>query len=644
LRSNADGAQHFALADLVRMAELKDANATAFLRGGGRMGELIAKFDWTTTSLGPPNTWPPNLKCAVSISLASHMPTAVLWGDEGVMIYNDAYATLIGRRHPRVLGWKVCKAWPESAYERMMTSVLAGETLVFRDAPITVYRTGQAEQIWMTSQCSPVRDEAGRPAGVMVVCVEDTERVLAERRAAIELNRMRTVFEQAPGAIAILSGPDHVYEFVNEAHKRLFGDRDVVGKPVREVFADLPDQSHSRMLDQVYATGERFVVRAAPALLPTPPGDALEEYILDYVFAPVTDKEGHVVGVFAEGLDVTEQARAQAAAAESGRRLSAAVSIARLGAFEWNLELNQAMLDARAREIFGFGPDEDLTVDALVGRVEPSDYERVAAERNAAEAEGRTRHEFEFRIRRPDGSVRNIRSVSDTLPGPHGRPTRVFGLLDDVTERKRAEARQRLLVNELNHRVKNTLATVQSIAAQTLRSAPDIQSAKDAFEARLMALAAAHDLLTAQSWRGAPLSDVVARSVSAFQTAGRPISVSGPPVWLSAQRALALSLALHELATNAAKHGALSTPEGRVSIRWSATAGELNLSWVEEGGPRVTAPTRAGFGTRLLQRGLARELDGEVTVTFAPEGVRCQMLCPLEDSARLSGSGPNHEP
>jgi PAS domain S-box-containing protein len=564
------------------------------------------------------------------------MPSAVLWGEEGVTIYNDAYATLIGRRHPQVFGRKMCDAWPDSASRavQMMKSVLAGETLVLRDMELTVYRSGQAEQVWMTSQCSPVRDEAGQPAGAMVVCVENTERVLAERRAAIELNRLRTIFEQAPGFISMLSGPDHVYEFVNEAHKRLFGDRDVVGKPIREAFPDLPDQDYVQMLDRIYATGERFVARSIAALLPSQVHGVLEEHILDYVFAPITDKEGRVVGVFAEGFDVTEQARAQASAEEGERRLSAAIAVAHLGAFELDLDKNRARLDVRAREIFGFDPaEDDLELNDIVGRIDPKDYRRVAAESNAAQAEGRTRHEFEFPIRLPGGSIRSIAAISDTLRGPDGRPTRVIGVFNDVTERKRAEARQRLLINELNHRVKNTLATVQSIAAQTLRSAPDLKGAKDAFEARLVALSSAHDLLTAQSWHGALLSDVVDRAVAAFETAPRQIDRSGPPIWLSAQRALALSFALHELATNAAKHGALSAAGGQVAIRWSSKAGELNLFWSERGGPAVTAPTHTGFGTRLLQRSLAHELHGEVTLTFAPEGVQCQIRCPLEDPA-----------
>jgi len=243
-------------------------------------------------------------------------------------------------------------------------------------------------------------------------------------------------------------------------------------------------------------------------------------------------------------------------------------------------------------------------------------------------------HEVEFRVHRPDGSIRTVVSLSDAVKDPQGRTQRIVGVFDDVTERRRAEKRQRLLINELNHRVKNTLTTVQSIAAQTLRSAPDLPRAGEAFESRLLTLAAAHDLLTAESWHGARLSDVVASTMAPFETVRRPqISRSGPAVWLSAQRALALSMALHELATNAVKYGSLSAPEGRVTIRWTVSDDHLlTLSWVEKDGPPVQPPERSGFGSRLLQRSLARELSGDVAFTFAPAGVRCEIRCKIADT------------
>jgi two-component sensor histidine kinase len=189
-----------------------------------------------------------------------------------------------------------------------------------------------------------------------------------------------------------------------------------------------------------------------------------------------------------------------------------------------------------------------------------------------------------------------------------------------------------MLINELNHRVKNTLATVQSIASQTLRSATDLADARASFEARLLALAAAHDLLTVQSWRGAHLDEVAASALAPFQAMYKPqVTCSGPPVWLTAQRALALSLALHELGTNAVKYGALAAPQGRVNLCWTLSQGELAVAWTEEGGPPVTAPASSGFGMRLLQRSLARELDGDVRLEFAPEGVRCEIRIVVDD-------------
>jgi PAS domain S-box-containing protein len=576
----------------------------AFLRGGGATGALIARRDWAATPLGPMRDWPQSLKTATALMLQAPLPMVLMYGKDAVILYNDAYAELIGRRHPDSLGTKARESWPEVAHvtDEAVEAGLAGRSLVFRDLDLVVFRTGKREQVWMNIDSSPVLDERGRPFAVLNVVIDMTERVLAERRLALETDRLRRMLEQAPGFIALLSGPEHVVTFVNAAHKRLFGERKV-GRPMIEVFPELIGQGVPEVPDRVYATGERDVARAARAVLTKGPGESLEEHFLDMVLEPLTGPDGKVSGIFVEGFEVTDQVRAQAAAEESQRRLSAAITIARLGAFDWDLETHKAALDDRARDIFGFPPDESLTIEEVIERIDPADRARLRAAHADSETARRTRRELEFGIRLPDGSPRTIVSIADGVWGPDGRVTRIVGVFDDVTERRRAENRQRLLINELNHRVKNTLATVQSIAAQSLRSVSDVGRARDAFESRLIALAAAHDLLTAQSWNGARLSDVVAAASSPFETVRRPqISRSGPSVWLTAQQALALSLALHELATNAAKYGALSEPDGQVTIRWRRAAGELILSWVEQGGPPVKPPTRSGFGTRLLQQ------------------------------------------
>lgn len=198
---------------------------------------------------------------------------------------------------------------------------------------------------------------------------------------------------------------------------------------------------------------------------------------------------------------------------------------------------------------------------------------------------------------------------------------------------RRAEARQRVLIAELNHRVKNTLATVQAMAGQTLRAGEPPEKAIAAFTARLKALANAHDVLTRESWEGAQLTEVVAMCEVFGQDR---IRAEGAPVRLHPRMALSLSMALHELATNAAKYGALSAEAGQVEISWEVREGpdgpSLNLRWKESGGPPVKPPARRGFGSRLLERGLAAELGGDVRLVYEPSGVLCAIDAPLQRS------------
>lgn len=607
---------------------------TGFLHDGGETGALIARFDWAASPMGLIHGWPERLKAAIALMLPSPVPIMLLWGADGIMFYNDAHARLMGVRHPMSLGAPVRKVWPELAEfsDQILGGGLAGRTISLRSQEMLVDRSGQSEQAWFDVDCSPLRDGRGEAVGVLVISVETTQRVLAERKAARELARQREMFEQAPGFVCLLSGPDLIVEFTNAAHRRLFGVHDAEGRPYMEAYAEIAALGAPEILFQVYATGERYIGRADPVLIPQPNGE-VEEHLLDLMLEPVKDDEGRVRGLFLEGFDVTGQVRAQRAVEESNRRLNAALSIARLGAFEWDGETGNMVLDSRAREIFGFSPQEPVTRDDVIARIDPDDFVRVEAEAAAKDAVGRTRRDYEFRIYLPDGSTRQVASVSDLSTGKDGRSRRFIGVFDDVTERRASERRQRMLINELNHRVKNTLATVQSIAAQTLRSADDVASARDEFESRLVALAAAHDLLTAQGWRGADLAEVVAMAMAPFESSHPPrITRAGPNVWLKAERALALSLALHELATNAAKYGALSVAAGMVEIRWRANGDAVKLIWAEQGGPAVTPRTRTGFGARLLQRSLARELGGEVDWIFRPQGVRCDVRCKLDQA------------
>jgi two-component sensor histidine kinase len=195
----------------------------------------------------------------------------------------------------------------------------------------------------------------------------------------------------------------------------------------------------------------------------------------------------------------------------------------------------------------------------------------------------------------------------------------------ELARRREIESHQKLLLDELNHRVKNTLATVQAVAMQTLRG--EDTSHRDTFLARLFALSGQHDLLTRDNWEGANLKDVVLRALKPYDELqdGR-CTVEGPDIRLTPKRALALGMAFHELATNAAKHGALSTESGSVTVSWwmEPESGCLKLRWQEDGGPRVAVPDRNGFGRRLIERGLSHELSAHVRLQFPPSGVICE--------------------
>jgi two-component system, chemotaxis family, CheB/CheR fusion protein len=217
-----------------------------------------------------------------------------------------------------------------------------------------------------------------------------------------------------------------------------------------------------------------------------------------------------------------------------------------------------------------------------------------------------------------------IRNVDGKIIG-------VSKVLRDVSERQRAEKHREFLMTELDHRVKNTLASVQSIAMQTARHAASIEEFREAFDRRLMALAQTHNLLSQSHWTTASLRQILTPELLPY---GQPrFTISGDDVFLSPKQALALALGFHELATNAAKYGALSVPEGKVEVSWDVSPFEnrpiLELRWAESAGPVVEKPRNRGFGSRLIERGLRSELDAQVALEFDPEGVRCVMRIPL---------------
>ncbi|MEO8714155.1 MAG: response regulator, partial [Acetobacteraceae bacterium] len=254
-------------------------------------------------------------------------------------------------------------------------------------------------------------------------------------------------------------------------------------------------------------------------------------------------------------------------------------------------------------------------------------------------ARGEEVRDTEQEVRFDDGSAITILMHATPLRDPAGTVVGAVAAAIDITERKRTEEQRVLLINELNHRVKNTLATVQSIAAQTLRNTEVAKPVRASLEARLIALSDAHNVLTERNWHSAGLRDIAAQALEPFRGGAEDrVLIDGTDVLLAPKAALAIAMSLHELATNAAKYGALTDGAGRVEIAWTAEAGRLRLRWQERDGPPVAAPTRRGFGSRLLERSLATELGGAVMVDYDPGGLVCTIDASLE---RIAAQGPS---
>ncbi len=318
--------------------------------------------------------------------------------------------------------------------------------------------------------------------------------------------------------------------------------------------------------------------------------------------------------------------------ADSEARLQLALDVGYLGSWEYIPSTGAYRNSPTCRANYGRSPDEPFTYDDLVSSIHPEDRQKQA-EVFARALANRTDLHVEYRVVWPDGTEHWIRVGGRTRIGPDGQLSLV-GFSQDVTERRLADERQALLLHELNHRVKNTLATVQSVASLTRRSAElGDPGAWDAFLGRLQGLAKTNDLLTSASWKGALLRDVLRNELDPYQDSLRQrIRLRGPEIELKPGAVLALGLAIHEMATNATKYGSLSVAEGRISVMWAITGGAnplLLVEWVESGGPPVKPPQRQGFGTKLIQRGLAQQLGGEIKLDFAPAGVHCVITFPL---------------
>ncbi|MDQ4136333.1 MAG: PAS domain S-box protein, partial [Pseudomonadota bacterium] len=357
-------------------------------------------------------------------------------------------------------------------------------------------------------------------------------------------------------------------------------------------------------------------------------------------------EDGRLKHVWGIQRDISERRRAEEALRRSEERFRSLVEATT--AVVWMTDTEGAIVAENPSWAAFTGQTEaEYRGWGWLDAVHPDDRARTAEVWRSALAALRP-YDCEYRLRRHDGAYRDTVARGVPIAGPDGGVREWIGANIDVTERKRAEEHKTLLIHELNHRVKNTLATVQSIAAQTLRNAPSTEQARAAFESRLMALSRAHDVLTRENWEGASLREIVLQALEPYANRREDrLHLSGRDIRLVPRAALALAMALQELATNAVKYGALSNGAGEIDIAWKldrkADPPRLRLRWEERGGPPVSPPARRGFGSRLIERSLAQDLDGEVRIAFAPTGVVCTVDAPLQHQEHLFGQ-PHVDP
>ena len=517
---------------------------------------------------------------------------------------------------------RTCSAETMTAYAGVETrSVLAVPLRKGGRMAAVIYLHHATPRAWSDEDAAVVEEVGERTWAAL-------ERARAEAALRESEARFRSMADSAPVMIWI-NGPGTGSEFVNQAYLDFFG------KPVDEVLGSgCVSSAHPDDGPRYLAAYEEAVRTATPfrAEARFRRADGEYRWILSNAL-PRIDAKGTLIGFIGSSLDITEVKRAETEVRENAERLRLALDASRLGDWSWDPRSDMVTLSERAAEIFGIPPGPCMTWSAMQELLHPKDARRAAESVEAALLTGGS-YDVEYRIKRAaDGADAWVAAKGRVTYGPDGAIVGMIGVVQDITERKAAEERQALLIRELHHRVKNTLATVQAIVGSTARTASSIDEFYQAFVGRIVSLAQTHTLLTEDYWQTASLTQLLRNELGPYDDENdHRIAIEGPPVELTSEAAVPIGMAIHELTTNAAKYGALSDG-GRIAVRWVLKEGKdqpmMHFTWTESRGPPVRPPKRKGFGSRLLQRVLATQLQAEVHMDFAPEGLRFSMIMPV---------------
>lgn len=636
---------------------IRDSIAGRDRTGILRMADHINLHDWTATSLGGREVWTQNLRTTIDIMLGSGHAMCVAWGEELTFLYNDAFAPFLGARHPRALGMTFAEVWPDvwADISPLVDRVFMGETTTIKAMPLVMTRNGYAEETWWDFSYSPIRDETGQVAGLLNVASDATTRILAERERDAALSNLRASEAVSRENIQRVQLALSAGAIIGTWFWDIAADRFTIDEPFAKAFGLDPALGRegiplAQIVSTVHPDDQEGLARAIGEAVARGGGYAHQYRTrrLDgnYYWLEANGRVDHapdgtpisfpgvLIDIEERRAGKAERDRIAAELRDSEEFMRSVLTSSNDCIEVLDLDANLIFMSEGGQRALQISDFDEIAGSSWIEFWE--DAGKQAAREAIATACAGHATSFQAYANTLMGNRRYWDVQVSPILGADGRPKRILSVLRDVTAQKASEEARILLTQEMAHRMKNTLAMVQAVVTQTLRQATSMDSGRLAVSQRLTALGRAQDILTRSDFTEADVEDVVDAAINPHRIAEDRISWAGPHFGLTAQQALGLSLAIHELATNAAKYGALSNDVGRVEMSWKSSNGAFEFSWSETGGPSVSPPDRRGFGSKLIENIVASYFDGEGFIDFDPSGITFMLKGATNDATTLT--------